>query len=36
LIPPFIMEAGFGSVMETESFLTVFGPLYLWRTMKGS
>jgi ubiquinone/menaquinone biosynthesis C-methylase UbiE len=36
LIPPFIMEAGFGSVIETESFLTVFGPLSLWRTMKGS
>ena len=36
LIPPFIMEAGFGSVMEAEYFLTVFGPLSLWRTTKGS
>lgn len=36
LVPPFIMEAGFGSVIETEYFLTVFGPLSLWRAMKGS
>ena len=36
LIPPFIMEAGFGSVMEAEYFLTVFGQLSLWRTTKGS
>jgi ubiquinone/menaquinone biosynthesis C-methylase UbiE len=36
LIPPFIMEAGFGSVIEAEYFLTVFGPLSLWRAVKGS
>jgi ubiquinone/menaquinone biosynthesis C-methylase UbiE len=36
LIPPFIMEAGFGSVMEAEHFLTVFGPLSLWHAVKGS
>jgi len=36
LIPPFIMEAGFGSVIEAEYFLTVFGPLSLWHAVKGS
>jgi ubiquinone/menaquinone biosynthesis C-methylase UbiE len=36
LIPPFIMEAGFGSVMEAGYFLTVFGPLSLWHAVKGS
>ena len=36
LIPPFIMEAGFGFVIEAEHFLTIFGPLSLWRAVKGS
>jgi ubiquinone/menaquinone biosynthesis C-methylase UbiE len=35
LIPKLITEAGFGFVYETEHFLTVFGPLSLWRTGKG-
>lgn len=36
LIPHFITEAGFGVVIEAEHFLTVFGPLSLWRAVKGS
>ena len=36
LIPHLMAEAGFGSVNEAEHFLTVFGPVSLWRTMKGS
>ena len=36
LIPHFITEAGFGFVIEAEHFLTMFGPLSLWRTVKGS
>lgn len=36
LIPHFIAEAGFGFVIEAEHFLSVFGPLSLWRAMKGS
>jgi ubiquinone/menaquinone biosynthesis C-methylase UbiE len=36
VIPSFIMEAGFGSVVEAEHFLTVFGPLSLWHAVKGS
>lgn len=36
LIPHFITEAGFGFVNEAEHFLTVFGPLSLWRAEKGS
>ena len=36
LIPPFITEAAFSSVIEAEYFLTVFGPLSLWRAVKGS
>ena len=36
LIPPFIMEAGFGSVIEAEHFLTVFGPVSSLRAVKGS
>ena len=36
LIPPFIMEAGFDAVIEAEHFLTLFGPLSLWRAVKGS
>ncbi len=34
-IPQFIKEAGFNNVVEIENFLTVFGPLSLWRTVKG-
>ncbi|MFT3894179.1 MAG: methyltransferase domain-containing protein [Anaerolineales bacterium] len=36
LIPRFITEAGFGVVEEAEHFITIFGPLSLWRSMKGS
>lgn len=35
LIPHFITEAGFGSVKEAENFVTIFGPLSLWRAVKG-
>jgi len=35
LIPRFITEAGFGSVNEAEHFVTIFGPLSLWRAVKG-
>ncbi len=35
LIPRFIAEAGFGSVKEAEYFITIFGPLSLWRAVKG-
>lgn len=35
LIPHFITEADFGFVNEAEHFLTVFGPLSLWRAVKG-
>ncbi len=35
LIPRFVAEAGFGSVSEAEHFVTVFGPLSLWRAVKG-
>lgn len=35
LIPRFIKEAGFGGVTEAENFVTVFGPLSLWRAVKG-
>ena len=35
LISHFIMEAGFGSVIEAEHFLTVFGPLSSLRAVKG-
>jgi ubiquinone/menaquinone biosynthesis C-methylase UbiE len=34
-IPQFIEEAGFDTVHEVENFVTVFGPLSLWRTVKG-
>lgn len=34
LIPQFITEAGFRFVKETENFVTVFGPLSLWRAVK--
>jgi ubiquinone/menaquinone biosynthesis C-methylase UbiE len=36
LLPHFITEAGFGFVIEAEHFITVFGPLSLWRAVKGS
>lgn len=35
LIPRFITEAGFGCVNEAEHFLTLFGPLSLWKAVKG-
>ena len=35
LIPRFMSEAGFGSVIEAENFVTLFGPLSLWRAVKG-
>ena len=34
-IPFFVTEAGFGSVNEAENFVTLFGPLSLWRAVKG-
>jgi len=34
LIPQFLAEAGFRSLSETEHFLTIFGPLSFWRTVK--
>ena len=36
LIPHFITEAGFGSVIEAEHFVTIFGPLSMLRAVKGS
>ncbi len=36
LIPQFIRDAGFRSVNEEEHFLTLFGPLSLWRAIKGA
>ena len=35
MIPRFITEAGFRSVNEAENFVTLFGPLSLWRAAKG-
>jgi len=35
LIPLFVIEAGFGFVNETEHFITIFGPLSIWRAVKG-
>jgi ubiquinone/menaquinone biosynthesis C-methylase UbiE len=35
LIPRLITDAGFGFVNETEHFLTLFGPLSLWKAVKG-
>jgi ubiquinone/menaquinone biosynthesis C-methylase UbiE len=35
LIPQFIREAGFKSASEAEHFITIFGPLSLWRAVKG-
>ena len=34
LIPQFIAEADFSSVREAEPFVTIFGPLSLWRAVK--
>ena len=34
-IPLFVTEAGFGGVKEGENFITIFGPLSLWRSVKG-
>lgn len=34
LIPHFITEAGFGEVKEAEYFVTIFGPLSMWRAVK--
>lgn len=35
MIPRFMAEAGFGSVSEAQNFVTIFGPLSLWRAVKG-
>ncbi len=35
LIPRFVAEAGFGEVKEAQHFVTLFGPLSLWRAVKG-
>lgn len=35
MILRFITEAGFRSVNEAENFVTLFGPLTLWRAVKG-
>lgn len=35
LLPQFMNEAGFSSIREVENFVTVFGPLSLWRASKG-
>jgi len=35
MIPRFVTEAGFRSVNEAENFVTLFGPLSLWRAVKG-
>jgi len=35
LIPRFITDAGFVGIKEGEHFVTVFGPLSLWRAVKG-
>ena len=35
LIPRFVTEAGFGEVKEAQNFVTLFGPLSLWRAVKG-
>jgi len=34
-IPHFVTEAGFGEVKEAQNFVTIFGPLSLWRAVKG-
>lgn len=35
LLPRFITEAGFSGVKEAQHFITIFGPLSLWRAVKG-
>lgn len=35
LISLFVTEAGFGEVREVHNFVTIFGPLSLWRAVKG-
>jgi ubiquinone/menaquinone biosynthesis C-methylase UbiE len=35
LIPLFVTEAGFGEVKEAQNFVSLFGPLSLWQTVKG-
>lgn len=35
LIPHFITEAGFREFKEVQNFVTLFGPLSLWRAVKG-
>jgi len=35
LISRFIAEAGFGEFKEVQNFVTLFGPLSLWRAVKG-
>ena len=35
LLPLFMLEAGFGGVKEAEHFVNIFGPLSLWRAVKG-
>lgn len=34
-IPRFMTEAGFSEVKEAQHFVTIFGPLSLWRAVKG-
>lgn len=34
-IPRFVTEAGFREAKEAEHFVTVFGPLSMWRAVKG-
>jgi ubiquinone/menaquinone biosynthesis C-methylase UbiE len=34
-IPLFVTEVGFGEVKEAQNFVTIFGPLSLWRAVKG-
>jgi ubiquinone/menaquinone biosynthesis C-methylase UbiE len=36
MIPLFVTEADFRSVKEAENFVTIFGPLSLWRAAKGA
>jgi ubiquinone/menaquinone biosynthesis C-methylase UbiE len=36
LIPHFVSEAGFKSISEEDHFMTLFGPLSLWRAIKGA
>jgi len=34
-IPLFVTKAGFGEVKEAQNFVSIFGPLSLWRAVKG-